>query len=153
FARAQEDYDDSDDDDTDHPGSASLYLNFDPLGGAKTTFTLPERPANWNEILRALSDALHCPGQNFAAPSLSERIRQMMNRWPADRRERYLQYFAGYQNRQSIATCGSVVSWNKFGRSGSFDFSGVSAQLKQAGIRDFWITISYPKTKSVEYSR
>ena len=73
--------------------------------------------------------------------------------WPAARREKYQQYFADYQQRQLVGSCESVLAWNGFGRSGKIDFSSLAAQLKQADIKQLWVSISYPKAKTIEYSK
>ena len=152
-ARAQDDYDDPDDDDSELPGSAALSLHFDKLGGASVGFGLPERPGNWETIRQSLAATLHCPAQNFIPPFLDRGTQDMVSGWPADRRDKYLDYFAGYQRRQLIAKCGSLLGWNGSGRSGSIELSALIPQLKQAGIQQLWVSISYPPAKSIEYSK
>ena len=152
-ARAQDDYDDPDDDDSELPGSAALSLRFDKLGGASVGFGLPERPANRETIRQSLAATLRCPAQNFIAPSIDSGMQDMVSSWPADRRDKYLDYFAGYQRRQLIAKCGSLLGWNGFGRSGNIELSALIPHLKQAGIQQLWVSISYPQAKSIEYSK
>src|SRR5437764_9838280 len=86
LARAQDDYDDPDGDDSELPGSAALSLHFDKLGGASVGFGLPERPGNWETIRQRLAATLRCPAQNFIPPCLDRGTQNMVSGWPADSR-------------------------------------------------------------------
>jgi len=152
LARAQEDYDDSDDDDNDVPGASGLSLRFDEQGGASVSFGLPARPANWDNIRQSVAASLHCPLQRLESPSLTPQTQRAMTGWAVARREKYQQYFADYRQRQLVGGCESVLAWNGFGRSGKIDLSSLAAQLKQADIKQLWVSISYPKAQAIEYS-
>jgi len=147
-----QDYENEDDDDS-VPGTAGLSLQLNPQGGAKATLDLPEAPENWDNLRPILAAALHCPEQNFRAPDLSSRTAQMINRWSAARRQSYLRYFEQAKRKELTAECGSVLSWNGFGREGSFDLSDLAAKLKQVGMQQLWFSISCPRAKSVEYTK
>jgi Zn-dependent protease with chaperone function len=147
-----QDYDDENDDDS-VPGTAGLSLELNPQGGAKADFYLPEAPKNWDELRPSLAATLHCPEQHFRAPELSSRTAQRISRWPAARRESYLKYFEQAKRKELTAECGSVLSWNGFTHEGSFDLSDLATKLKQSGMQQLWFSISFPRAKSVEYSK
>src|SRR5438874_12525184 len=108
LARAQDYYDDPDDDDSELPGSAALSLRFDKLGRASVGFGLPERPGNWETIRKSLAATLRCPAQNFIAHFLVSGTHDMVSNWPAARRYKYLDYVAGYQRRPLTAKLASL---------------------------------------------
>src|SRR5215470_14558830 len=85
-----QDYDDEEDDSIE-PGTGVLSLQVEPAGAATITLQLPDRPETWDAIRKSLATALRCPEQRFGPPDLTSRTEQMINRWPADRRESYLQ--------------------------------------------------------------
>ena len=152
FTAAQDNNDDFDDDEPD-AGSAALYLNFDRLGGARFNFGMGEKPQNWNDVRLSLAAALHCPEQRFTPFVLTNQMQRTIASWPDDRRARYLQSFAEYQQRNLVGRCDSVLAWNGVGRSGSLDFSPVLYQLKRANVQKLWVNVAYPQTDLVEYSR
>jgi hypothetical protein len=145
-----QDYDDSDDDDTNAPDWAVLYLRFDQQGGASVDFTLPAKPANLDSFRLALAQSLHCPADHFVTPGVPSSAATMAGRWPAARRNQYLKQLSEYNQKRLTANCETVLPWNGFGRGGTLVYSSLARQLGGSGVQQLWIRIAHPAANHVE---
>ncbi len=151
LVRAQE-YDPSDDDDGIDPATAVLALRFTKSGGADVSLELPSAPANRSDLLSKLALSLRCPEQRFHSPEANAYPAQILSRLSVEKREQYRREMAEYSQRQLLANCDSVLSWNGIGRDGTLDFSPLVSALNDPQIREFWVSITLPSAREVDYS-
>ena len=153
--RAQ-DFDEDDDEDFAYPSGpvASLQLFSLDFKSWQVSFSLPEKPESWTDLRFALGQALSCPASNLhTPPALDLSTLQFTSKWTPKQRQQYEDTMARYNERTLVAECPNFFHQTTFSRESILDFTALNNQLAAENLQQFYVTVSLPPARHVNYSR
>jgi Zn-dependent protease with chaperone function len=145
-------------DDEDFPDNsgadavASLSLTFDRQGALDVNLVLPETAPDSETLPAALAQALHCPVTALHHRDESRDLSFQKN-WSEARRQRYRKEMEAFNRRQWSGHCEGALSRDGQLLRGNFDWSSVTAELRQMGADELTLSINTPKTEFREYTQ
>jgi len=151
---AQDVDDDSPDDGASFRATATLWLAFDGQGAANVNLAVPKAPQSWDALRGSLAQALRCPVDHLNNPSdPASTFTSIPKEWTAAQRERYLKQLAQINQRRLTGKCDAVLARRRGLTSGDIDYAPFAAELAQAGAEELDLSLTFPETEFVEYTR